>query len=641
VTESQAIEQGQASELEESREAAVESRHVGTDPLEVSSEEIAVGPYSDDADDEDDVVTLQMDAPLDEGEWMVQTSALERRRLSTEQLSVERRSGALPGATRVWRNGMHAWTPLSEVDLNAPPTVSALPAAVREESVPGSVRPIVPPLAAPPLKRPVPPIAVAPVGVSLVAVSPVAVSPVGVSPVGVSPVGVSPVGVPPVAVPPVGVSSVGVSPVGVPPVAVPPVGASPALGRPVPLRPLASAVLPSPPPPRIAPPASRPASTVVTLSTGVRAPGSSPGAAFGPAALGAGGGRAQTLSPPPPRVEARRSEPGKAVLPAFEAPASARRVDTATSIALDVGPAVKRSSAWGAWLAQGAAALVALLGTSYALTRAGVFEPGTGHARAGNVVAPATSTLALQTAPVVAAAPAAALETVAQPSPAPEAAVPPAAVAPAAVPPAAVSPVPATAESARAEPGAAAAPSAGPDPVPASSPSAGETPAATSEHSAALAPATGKPAPGAGSDAESGEPSARRAKRGARRPAALEARRAPRAVAESPRAVPERAEAASPALEPGSTFDRAAAQAALTAAAEQAKNCRPIGGPSGSGMVQVQYEPSGKVSAVTIVTPGFENSEAAGCIQMLFRRARVPAFNGTKGAVVRQRFEIP
>jgi hypothetical protein len=26
---------------------------------------------------------------------------------------------------------------------------------------------------------------------------------------------------------------------------------------------------------------------------------------------------------------------------------------------------------------------------------------------------------------------------------------------------------------------------------------------------------------------------------------------------------------------------------------------------------------------------------------MLFRRARVPAFNGTKGAVMRQRFEIP
>ncbi len=103
---------------------------------------------------------------------------------------------------------------------------------------------------------------------------------------------------------------------------------------------------------------------------------------------------------------------------------------------------------------------------------------------------------------------------------------------------------------------------------------------------------------------------------------------------------PER-EAASAASEAGSTFDRQAAQTALSAAAEQAKNCRPIGGPSGSGTVQVTYEPSGKVASVTIVTAGFENSEAAACIQMLFRRAKVPAFNGAKTAVVRQRFEIP
>jgi hypothetical protein len=97
----------------------------------------------------------------------------------------------------------------------------------------------------------------------------------------------------------------------------------------------------------------------------------------------------------------------------------------------------------------------------------------------------------------------------------------------------------------------------------------------------------------------------------------------------------------SPPQEPGGTFDRQAAQAALSTAAEQAKNCRPIGGPSGAGTVQVQYEPSGRVGAVTIVTPGFENSDAAACIQMLFRRARVPAFNGAKTAVLRQRFEIP
>ena len=79
----------------------------------------------------------------------------------------------------------------------------------------------------------------------------------------------------------------------------------------------------------------------------------------------------------------------------------------------------------------------------------------------------------------------------------------------------------------------------------------------------------------------------------------------------------------------------------MASAADKAKNCRPIGGPSGAGTVQVQYEPSGKVSTVTIVTPGFENSEAASCIQMLFRRARVPQFGGTKPVVIRHRFEIP
>src|SRR6185295_9590131 len=132
------------------------------------------------------------------------------------------------------------------------------------------------------------------------------------------------------------------------------------------------------------------------LAASVRAPGSSPGAALGSVTSGSGAARAQRISPPPPRVEARRSDPGSAALPAFEEPAPARRVDTATSVALDVGPvAVKRSGAWGAWFAQGAAAVVALLGTSYALTRAGVFEPGTGHAGGGSVVAPATSTLAL------------------------------------------------------------------------------------------------------------------------------------------------------------------------------------------------------------------------------------------------------
>jgi len=153
---------------------AVESRAAVADPLEVSSEEIAVGPYSDDADDEDDVVTLQMDTPLDDGEWMLQTSAYERRRLSTEQLSAERASGELPLSTRVWRNGMRAWTPLGDVDLSAADGVAAAAVAGSaapkggatpkassekpglEEPAASGTRPLVPALAAPPKRAVLP-----------------------------------------------------------------------------------------------------------------------------------------------------------------------------------------------------------------------------------------------------------------------------------------------------------------------------------------------------------------------------------------------------------------------------------------------------------------------------------------------------
>ena len=166
---------------------------------------------------------------------------------------------------------------------------------------------------------------------------------------------------------------------------------------------------------------------------------------------------------------------------------------------------------------------------------------------------------------------------------------------------------------------------------------------ASDEQAASNQAAAKEPEPPAGDSArpDGDGRAARRAKRAARRAAAAEARRPRRAVAEASTAAEPEREVASPASEPGSTFDRQAAQTALAASAEQAKNCRPIGGPSGAGTVQVTYEPSGKVASVTIVTPGFENSEAAGCIEMLFRRAKVPAFNGAKTAVMRQRFEIP
>jgi hypothetical protein len=89
------------------------------------------------------------------------------------------------------------------------------------------------------------------------------------------------------------------------------------------------------------------------------------------------------------------------------------------------------------------------------------------------------------------------------------------------------------------------------------------------------------------------------------------------------------------------TFNREAAKAALDEAAGQAKNCRPQGGPSGTGRVQVRYEPSGKVANVAILTSKFDNTTAGSCVRMLFRRAKVPEFTGAPVMVVNKSFEIP
>lgn len=91
----------------------------------------------------------------------------------------------------------------------------------------------------------------------------------------------------------------------------------------------------------------------------------------------------------------------------------------------------------------------------------------------------------------------------------------------------------------------------------------------------------------------------------------------------------------------GNTFNREAAKAALDDAAAQAKNCRPQGGPSGTGRVQVRYEPSGKVANVAILTSKFDNTTAGSCVRMLFRRAKVPEFTGAPVVVVNKSFEIP
>jgi hypothetical protein len=89
------------------------------------------------------------------------------------------------------------------------------------------------------------------------------------------------------------------------------------------------------------------------------------------------------------------------------------------------------------------------------------------------------------------------------------------------------------------------------------------------------------------------------------------------------------------------TFNREAAKSALAEAASQAKNCRPAGGPSGTGRVEVHYEPSGKVASVNILTGKFENTTTGSCVKMLFRRAKVPEFTGAPVVTVSKSFEIP
>jgi hypothetical protein len=126
---------------------------------------------------------------------------------------------------------------------------------------------------------------------------------------------------------------------------------------------------------------------------------------------------------------------------------------------------------------------------------------------------------------------------------------------------------------------------------------------------------------------------------GVRSKAEKRRRRADLARAVEGKNVPERGASETPAQ--GNAFNRQAATAALDAAAGEAQRCRPTGGPSGAGTVQVSYEPSGKVAVVEILTPGFENTLTGSCIRMLFRRAKVPPFAGAAAVVMKKAFEIP
>lgn len=87
-------------------------------------------------------------------------------------------------------------------------------------------------------------------------------------------------------------------------------------------------------------------------------------------------------------------------------------------------------------------------------------------------------------------------------------------------------------------------------------------------------------------------------------------------------------------------FDQDLAARKLNEAAKQAENCRPADGPHGSGRVRVQYDASGAVSSVQILTAKFQGTTTGACIQLVFRRAAVTPFRGHDVTVFKN-FEIP
>lgn len=137
------------------------------------------------------------------------------------------------------------------------------------------------------------------------------------------------------------------------------------------------------------------------------------------------------------------------------------------------------------------------------------------------------------------------------------------------------------------------------------------------------------------------------ASRRARARARRQARRR-RVRAKSRKAAAERAlvQPASQVIEPEASavssggFDRGAVREKLGLAAAQAANCRPSGGPTGVGKVQVRYAPSGEVTDVKLQTEQFQNTTAGVCVRMLFRRASIPAFKGSPKTVTTS-FTIP
>jgi uncharacterized protein DUF4339 len=316
-----------------------------------------------------------------------------------------------------------------------------------------------------------------------------------------------------------------------------------------------------------------------------------------------------------------------------------QRVNTQRPVAVDFSELEPvRAAPTRILIGSGLAALAMIVGTVYALSAGGVFDSNTEVAREPV----AASNTAASNAPAARAptAPVAAKPAEAKPAPVPEAK--PAAAEDVVRDEPQTQPV-----SAKEELAAAPEPEATqPEPKAKAEAKASKPEAEPSEKAAPAAAEASK-----GDSEEASEPASTRAERRQarrnKRASASEESPAPRrskpraAAVASTAAAADADESAKTSEPPGSTFNRQAAKTALDDAAAQAKNCRPQGGQSGSGRVQVRYEPSGKVGAVSILTPAFDNTTTGDCVVMVFRRANIPAFTGSPAVVMNKNFDIP
>jgi predicted Zn finger-like uncharacterized protein len=89
-----------------------------------------------------------------------------------------------------------------------------------------------------------------------------------------------------------------------------------------------------------------------------------------------------------------------------------------------------------------------------------------------------------------------------------------------------------------------------------------------------------------------------------------------------------KADAAPAAPAAAGAFNVGAAKQALAVAASQATICKKPDGPTGTGKATVTFAPSGRATTAVISGGSFGGTTVGGCISNVFKRAKVPPFEG-------------